>query len=328
MKYVAIFIDFGLAFSAALAIGIGHKFAEELPLYWQIILLAMFVLLLFGVYKKLHDRKTLSIEQAIRQEMQNIIDQLTQEMKKLKRYNHLRKTMLRVVAEFIKERYRTNFTLTLELEKLITSNNVNAETVKSVLFSADNVRREKTKEALHSVVDILKADTFKKPHDADADNKDKMGVSFYLRVMREGTEILEKAYRYFPNEVEPKTKSFMKGEGAAGKCWRDNTPIICEDGGKDSLFKEMRDGQKQEYASMICIPANADFIKEKMTEFFGVLTIHSTEREGYFERGKEQFWFDLLQPICDVVIYSSKSSNLIETIGQSFDNAPSVEPTQ
>jgi hypothetical protein len=64
--------------------------------------------------------------------------------------------------------------------------------------------------------------------------------------------------------------------------------------------------------------ATADFPKEKLSSVFGVLTIHSTERSGYFEKRIEQFWFDLFQPVCDALVYSYKSSELIEMLDNSF----------
>jgi hypothetical protein len=190
---------------------------------------------------------------------------IQKELEKQGRYNHLRKTMLDLLGDFIKERYRANYSLTVELKRLIDLNDVTVESIKTALKQADNIRREKVKQSLGRVSQILKEDSFKKPKDADGENKDKMGVSFYLVTRESGEEVLQKTYRYFPNEGEPKTTMFKMGEGAAGKCWFERVPVVCENGGDDPTFKEMRPGQKLEYASMICVPASYRRFSERKT---------------------------------------------------------------
>lgn len=316
--------------SIALLVALGHQLVHDIPAWVQVVLLVLLVILIVILYRKIKNTIAKSREESIREELTREKEEIRQsltrekeeirgELEKQDRYNLLRRTMLDVLGDFVKERYRANFSLTTELRRLMETDNINVESVKTALSQADDIRREKVKQALGKVSQLLREDNFKKPNDADGENKDKMGVSFYAVTENEGEMVLEKRYRYFPNEGEPKTKTFKIGEGAAGQCWMERVPIVCENGGDDPTFKEMRAGQRSEYASMICIPAIADFPKEKVSELFGVLTIHSTERKGYFEKRLEQFWFDLFQPVCDALIYSGKSSELIDAIGNSFE---------
>jgi hypothetical protein len=325
--FVSLFSHLAVAVVAT----IGHKVVENVPLWAQITVLVLSVTLLVLLLNRIKERLQKSDIEKVRDELttekETLRSQLSEELSKTKeeldkqdRYNHLRRAMLDVIGEFVRERYRANYSLTSHLSRLIEASTITVENVKAALTQADEVRREKVKLALGRASQILKEDIFKKPKDADGENKDKMGVSFYAVVQSgDGKDVLEKRYRAFPNEGEPKTQNFSINEGAAGKCWAERVPVICENGGDDPEFKEMRTGQKAEYASMACFPAIADFPKEKVSEVFGVLTIHSTERKGYFEKRLDQFWFDIFQPLCDALVYSAKSSELIETIGNSFE---------
>lgn len=303
----------------ACLVAFGHKAIEEVPTWVQITLLVVLVILIVIVLRAIKNKTTKNEVDEIRTQFEEEKGAIQCELEKQDRYNHLRKAMLDVIGDFIRERYRANYSLTVDLKRLIDGGLLTVENVQASLKQADDIRREKVKQALGRASQILKEDLFKKPTDADGENKDKMGVSFYAVVTKaDGTEFLEKRYRAFPNEGEPKTPGFKLNEGAAGKSWARKAPVICEMGGADPEFEEMWVGQKSDYASMACFPATADFPKEKISEVYGVLTVHSTEREGYFEKHLAQFWFDVFQPLCDALIYSGKSSELIEAISQSF----------
>ncbi|MBL8124185.1 MAG: GAF domain-containing protein [Blastocatellia bacterium] len=310
----------------ALLVAFGHEAVKPAPGWVQVLLLVLLSIIIVALLRAISNRVSKSAMDILRGELTAENDKLKAELEKQDRYNHLRRTMPDVVADFIRERYRANYSLTVELRRLIESKNVNIDSIRTALNQADNIRREKVKQALGRVSQILKEDIFKKPKDADGENNDKMGVSFYAVTSQEnGPDILEKRYRAFPNEGEPKTPKFDLNEGAAGKCWAKREPIVCENGGEDLQFEEMRTGQKKDYASMICVPAVADFPKEKISEVYGVLTVHATERRGYFQQSLVQFWFDIFQPVCDALIYSGKSSELIDAIGDSFASGLKAE---
>lgn len=315
-KYLTNVVTFLTHLVPAALVAIGHHLVADAKLWIQIVLLLTVVGCLFVVYKWLISYGTKREQDPLRAE----IEELKSERGKLRRYNHLRKSMLDGVGDFVRERYRANNTLTLELTTLIESQNMSIDSVKASLLQADATRREKVSETLGRLSELLKDDTFRRPRSADDDNKDRMSVSVY-EVSKDGDEkFLVPTHRHFPGRSKPQTPRFKLGEGAAGKAWRDEKIYICELGGDDPEFREMREGQKKEYASMICVPVIADYIKEKSREVIGILTIHSTERKGYFENAAREFWLDFLQPICDILVYSSKSKEQFKAISDAFES--------
>jgi hypothetical protein len=237
--------------------------------------------------------------------------------------------MLEVVAEFIKERYQINYELILKLNQLDTAGEVSAQTVKEALDEADRSRVEKVKEALKSLSSALREDVFKKPPKAEDINRDEMKVSFYA-VENDpdvpGQKALIPKARYYPNEGAPRTKKFLEDDGVAGEAWSKRIVIICENGGEDPRFKEKRTGQRSEYASMICVPSIMDVPGYRMSDVYGIVTLDSPVRRGYFQEGSEKFWADLLQPICNILIYARESSRLIAMLNQMVDKLSTVTP--
>jgi hypothetical protein len=230
--------------------------------------------------------------------------------------------MLEVVAEFIKERYQINYELISKLNQLDDTGAVSAQTVKATLDEADKSRVEKVKEALKSLSSALREDIFKKPYTAEDINRDEMKVSFYAVESDPdvpGQKALIPKARYYPNEGAPRTKKFLEDEGVAGEAWSKKIVIICENGGEDPRFKEKRPGQRGEYASMICVPSIMDVPRYITSDVYGILTLDSPVRQGYFQGGSEKFWADVLQPICNILIYARESSRLIAVLNQMVD---------
>lgn len=294
----------------ALVVTLGHKVIEDLPIVVQLILFIVYLSAIVFLYKRL--RATLAKEEQ-------------RETSKLQRYSFLRKKTLQVVGEFIKERYWVNYNLTTKINELVDSGRMSVSSLKSLLDEADKVRVEKVKETLRGVSSCLEEDDFKRPLDADGDNKDEMKVSFYAvepDPENPNEEVLIPKARAYPNESTPKTPRFRKGEGVSGKAWMEKIVIICENGGEDPQFTEMRPGQKEEYASMICVPAIMDVPAYHVNEVYGIVTLDSPIRKGYFQKGLEKFWADLVQPICNILIYARESSTLITSLKRALESIP------
>ncbi len=309
----------------ALVASIFHHLIDPYPTGIKLALLALYILIVLILYRVSKRILSLRIDAGLRRELE---DQ-QRELAAQQRYNLLRTRVLEVVAEFIKERYQINYDLTLKLTRLGDAGTVTPKNVKEALDEADRSRVEKVKEALKSLSSALREDIFKKPSTADDINRDLMKVSFYAVEDDPdvaGQKALVPKARHYPNEGAPKTRKFLIGEGVAGLVWSERKVIICEHGGAEKSFKEMRPGQKQEYASMICVPAILDVPGYKLSELYGVLTLDSPIRTGYFEDGSEEFWADLLQPICNVLIYARDSSRLIAALNATVDKLATVAP--
>jgi hypothetical protein len=220
--------------------------------------------------------------------------------------------MLEVVSEFLKDRYKVNHDLATKLSLQIDNHSVTTNSLKGVLEEADKQRREHIKSALSQLSSFLPADEYIKPKNADDTLKDHLKVSFYAVEFDSESkqERLLPKWRFFPNEREPKTQSFEKNQGAAGKAWAEKEVVVCEQGGEDSEFKEMRTGQKGEYASMACIPAIEDIPAERLSRIYGVLTIDTPVRRGYFQKALKPFWASLFEPVCNLLIYCHETEQV------------------
>jgi hypothetical protein len=309
----------------ALLVSIFHHVIDPYPKWIKLSLLFLYLILIFAVYR--FSKKLLKAR--AESDVQRELAEQQRELANQQRYNHLRARMLEVVAEFIKERYQINYELISKLNQLDTTGEVSAQTVKAVLDDADRSRVEKIKEALKSLSSALREDVFKKPPKAEDINRDEMKVSFYA-VENDPDVPARKALipkaRYYPNEGAPRTSKFSENDGVAGEAWGKRIVIVCENGGEDPRFMEKRPGQKEEYASMICVPSIMDVPGYKISEVYGILTLDSPIRRGYFQEGSEKFWADLLQPICNILIYARESSRLIATLNHIIDNLSTVLP--
>jgi len=306
-------LDFAVAifthFIAGLLVATGHFFVHDLPVWVQVLLLVVLASLIAYLYKIV---RKLPVHQEI--------THLKNELEKMGRYYLLTKEMLELIGQFIKERHKTNLELTEALRKENADENMTAEKAIALLINTDNERREKVSNMFAGLSNMLEKDPFKRPTEVDDANKDEMKVSFYAVGQDPGNpseEILYPTARYYPNEGEPITKKFNKGQGAAGKAWVEKSIVICENGGEDSNFTEMRPGQKVEYASMICVPAKADLPFFGTNEVYGVLTVDSAIRRGYFQEENRKFWADLLHPLCNTIIYA-RQYDLIKAVSETI----------
>lgn len=240
-----------------------------------------------------------------------------EEIASQRRYRLLESEMLRIVGEFVKDRYKANHDLATQLQQAASNERLTSDRVIEIVNDWDKGRRDHIKSALAQVSSFLVSDDFKKPRTADEEVNDHFKVSFYrVSVEPNGEEVLVPQWRYYPNEGEPRTKKFMKSDGAAGKAWQTKRIVVCENGGRDPHFKDMWDGggQKEKYASMICVPAIEDIPAEKMSDVYGILTIDTPIRDGYFRAKQDQFWADLLQPLCNVLIYCRELERTKESV--------------
>ena len=303
----------------ALVASMFHHLIDPYPKWIKVALLLLYLSFVYVLYRISQKVLKGRLDQGLRGE----VDALQNELAAQTRYNLLRSRMLEAVAEFIKERYQISYDLNKKLQKLREVGSVNVKTVTDALKEADKSRVELVKETLKSLSSALREDIFKRPQNADDANRDHMKVSFYAVEQdpdappdKPDQKALVPKARAYPNEGSPKTRKFQYGEGVAGEVWKEGRVIICEHGGKEQRFREMRPGQKSEYASMICVPTILDVPGYKLTEFYGVLTVDSPIREGYFVDGTDEFWADLLQPICNILIYARDSSRLIVTLNE------------
>jgi len=233
---------------------------------------------------------------------------------KWRRYHLLDSRMLAIVGGFLKERYQVNHWLATEIDRSLEEGTLTAEVFQRVVEEADKERRSQVKSALSELSSFLREDPYKAPLDPDGIAQEHFKVSFYEveTDKQTGNSLLVKKWRYYPNEGEPRTPSFRKGEGASGIAWDTKKIVVCAEGGADPVFKDMWEGggQKERYASMICVPAIEDIPSERISEVYGVLRVDTPRRVGYFDKNLEQLWADLFQPVCNLLIYSHESERM------------------
>jgi hypothetical protein len=238
----------------------------------------------------------------------------TLEVEGWKRFQLLSSHMLGVIADFLKDRYKVNHELATKIEGQIAQQTLTPASLESALLEADKERRAQIKSALSKVSTFIPEDTYRAPQKADLAVQDQFKISFYAveKDPDEPGQCLLRKWRYYPNEAWPRTKKFRKGEGAAGKAWDTGRVVVCESGGKDPVFKDMWEGggQNANYASMICIPAIEDIPAERISEVYGVLTVDTPIRDGYYQRSLERFWPELFEPICNLLIHCHEAERV------------------
>lgn len=234
------------------------------------------------------------------------------------RYRQLQADMLEIVGTFVKERYKTDHKLADKLIALSAEPEVDPAAALGIMEEWDEQRREQIKSALGQLCSSLVSDAYLKPTDPDKVVLDQFKVSFYAVTVdpETGAQYLAPEWRYYPAEGAPKTKGFGPNEGAAGKAWSSKEIVVCEYGGEDPQFKNMREGQKADYASMICVPAIEDIPSERMSEVYGVLTVDTPIRAGYFRQSHRQFWALQLQPLCSLLIYCRETKRVKDAFAQ------------
>jgi hypothetical protein len=251
------------------------------------------------------------------------------------RYEHLRSRMLDIVSEFLKQRYRTYSALAFRIGD---HSSLDGESFCNALDSADAERREHIITALRQLSGCFVEDAFLKPDEPDGAIKDAFKVSVYVvehDPAKQRERLLPK-WRFYPNEGEPTTRGFDCGEGASGKAWQTKRVVVCEKGGDDPDFKDMWDGggQKAHYASMICVPVMEQRGADRPSEVYGVITIDTPTRRGYFAKSLEQFWGSLCDPICRILIYCKEAEDMIGNLKAAAQGLPrrpvasEVDPTK
>jgi hypothetical protein len=295
-----------------LAIGVLATFAfgaiEHLATVPKVTIALIYAAAAVSVYRWLHRRARI--------ETQSDVDAVGAELEKWKRYFLLQSGVSRIAGEFLKERYQLNHHVVGDIESLLARGRTAVSEYVAVIGEADKERRAQIKSALGQLSSTFVDDFCEKPKSADQAIADHFKLSYY-GVEKEGaTEVLKPKWRFYPNEGEPRTKQFRMGEGASGRAWEQKRIIVCEDGGQDPGFKDMWEGggQRSHYASMVCVPAIVDIPADRLSVVRGILTVDTPIRHGYFAKALEQFWADLLQPICNILIYLDESEKLVRTI--------------
>jgi hypothetical protein len=250
------------------------------------------------------------------------------EIAKWRRYQHLERGILGILTEFLKDRYRTNHQFSTSLRTELNAGVITLDHLIELIEAADTERRTQVKTALTNLSSVFVEDSHLKPAEADRAVQDCFKVSFYAVEEHNGAPCLVPKWRYYPNEGEPRTRSFKQDDGAAGLAWRTKRIVVCERGGRDPFFKDMWDGggQKERYASMVCMPAIKDIPSEKVSDVYGILTVDSPIRDSYFGKAQQQFWADLLQPICNLLVYCQeveRRKDAIIAVARSFDSRAS-----
>jgi hypothetical protein len=283
--------------------GIAH-----LELGFKILFILAYGVLAFGLYRWVKRRS-----------QRRTLDEITKyeaEIDKWRRFERLQQGMLAIASNFLKERYQVIHHLVSRLENLDSTGSLSKQSFGDALEEFDKQRREHVKTTLQQVKALYEGDSHLKPSTAEEATADLFKVTFYeVEMDPSGTPFLVKKSRAIPNEGEPKTPRFGLNEGASGRAWAEKKTVVCELGGKDKdLFKPMWTGQDTLYKSMICVPAIEDIPAEKLSDVFGVLTVDSRMREGYFDSRLEQFWAAIHQPICNTLIYCRETERLKDAI--------------
>jgi hypothetical protein len=301
-----------------LAIALVAAFAFEtvahLPLPLRIVMISAYMILAGFVYLRVKSSATkrMATDAAETESL------LREELGEWKRFELLQRHTLSIVAEFLKDRYQVIHGLVSELERLRGTSEFSAHTLTNALEEFDKERRVHIKRALAQLSSFWTEDDYLKPTTPALATKDFFKATFYAvekldnngEPSETGTEYLVKKHRAIPNEGEPRTLRFRIGEGASGKAWETKRIVVCERGGEDKAFKQMWDEQQRAYKSMICIPAIEDIPSERMSDVYGVLSVDTPVREGYFSAELEQFWATLHQPVCNLLIYCRESERL------------------
>jgi hypothetical protein len=271
----------------------GENLASRLNLWPRAFLLVTYVAGAYWIYKKLK-RSALAQER--------------HEISSWSRSYHLVNGVLDAVGEFLKERYIVDTRIAAQLNQQVRDGTLTAEALGEVVKEADALRRTEVTRSLAELVHTFKEDSYLKPGKAMQAIQDIFKVSFYDVRTVNGEEALYPKWRCYPNEGEPRTQKFSRGQGAAGKAWAEKRTFICETGGEDLDFEDMHGGkQKELYASMICVPAIINIPQDRVNEVYGILTIDSNTRRHYFQKSLHDFWATLLQPICNLLIYCDRS---------------------
>jgi hypothetical protein len=230
--------------------------------------------------------------------------------------------MLDITTEFLKQRCRTYYSLSDKIRSAAANGRIDVETVCNALTSADGERREHIEVALRHLSTSLVEDSFLVPSNPDEAIKDIFKVSVYVveHDEQQGKDRLLPKWRFYPNEGEPRTRGFNLAEGASGTAWQTKRIVVCENRGAEEIFKDMWDGggQKPHYASMICVPVLEQKRPDRPSEVYGVVTVDSPVRRGYFAKSLEQFWADLVDPVCRILIYCRSAEVLMKEIKEAM----------
>jgi hypothetical protein len=311
----------------ALVASLAFEAVADLPLWVRAVMVAVYLIGAYAVYIRVKLRAKTKVQTDIDVWKQH----LQGEIEKWKRIELLQRRMLGISAEFLKERYQVIHGLVSDLERLKVSPELSTKAIAQAFEDFDKERRSQIKRALELLSSFWTEDVYLRPDAPEEATTDFFKVTFYAVETAEvdgvlGPYLVPKA-RAIPNEGEPRTQHFKKGEGASGRAWATKKVVVCELGGKDPLFEDKwpGGGQKAGYKSMICIPAIEDIPSERMSEVYGVLSIDTPVREGYFQANLEQFWGALNQPICNLLIYCRESERfktaLVEVVKLLVPNA-------
>jgi hypothetical protein len=327
----------------------------QLPWYLQVVLFLAYVLLTYGLYRWVKARSAARTRaQREEAEARTLAQREEAEARTLaqlnewKRFELLQQRMLAIVSQFLKERYQVIHQLVSKLNGLRESGDLTERSLENALEEFDKERRTQIKRGLEQLSSFLTEDEHFRPDSPSRATSDHFKVTFYAVQHQnedgtpnpQGTEFLVPKARAIPNEGEPRTRRFRKGEGASGTAWETKKIVVCEHGGKEPVFKDMWDGggQKAAYKSMICVPVIEDIASEALSDVYGILTVDTPVREGYFSSDLELFWATLHQPICNLLIYCRESERLkdelvlsikklLETPGTAKDPRLHVEGT-
>jgi hypothetical protein len=177
-------------------------------------------------------------------------------------------------------------------------------------------------EILEEACNVFKMDTYGRPAEDPSGGLGNFKATYYaVEKKDDGSEVLKKAYRAYPQDRWPQTQEFRKGEegGGAGLAWQERRIQIFQECRKDKRWRDFRPGHSTDYESMVCMPVILDVPKLAFSQVQGVLTIDTLDRKGYFVNGGawEVFWGDLLHPITAMMCYVSetnKRQNLLASL--------------
>jgi hypothetical protein len=311
----------------ALVATLAFELIQQLPLYLRLTIALIYVASATGLFIRLRRREVNEVRSHerrvaddLRQALGAKISALAAEKDEWRRLELLTSRTLAIVNEFLKDRYKLYHCVAASLrEEVAVGSRVDLDTLIKVLGKFDAQRVPHIKQALRRVSSALVEDLHKKPERASTAVQDHFKVSYYavkppIVGSAHTEERLEPEYRFYPNEGQPKTPFFAKGEGGAGVAWAEERIVVFEDCSTDDRFTEKRDKQRSEYASMICVPAIEDVPEERYHKVCGVLTVDTPIRVGYFSKDMARFWADLMEPIGNILIYAKEAEGLTEAV--------------
>src|ERR1017187_1503154 len=147
----------------------GENLVHQLPWPWaRLAVLLAYVVAAWLIFRRLRRRQWTAELQRVKAESD-----------RWQRFWFLNSKMLKVIGQFLKDRYKVNCIAAHKLSEAIRKEELTRETYKAILREFDRQRGQQVKDALGQVSSDLLEDPYLRPAEAEAAVRDSFKVSFY-----------------------------------------------------------------------------------------------------------------------------------------------------